>query len=230
MNSWSSLLLTLIFALTLSTMALSQEFRYYESFEDGVPDYFTATRADSLSISPWHYKHGAGSLRWDWQADEELVIQHGIGDVNRRGGFGSTRASFSVWLYMEEAVSGALVFEFREGDTVTGSFRFPLEFSGWRQGRPYYHAFPEGQPTAAVDNIRIVAPADLEQGTVFIDFIKYNTLTYGSNSVVPEKEAQWRAPVPDEERFPRPERVTDAELAGIRKLMGSDEGRGLTRK
>ena len=30
----------------------------YESFEDGVPAYFTATRAGSLSISPWHSKQG----------------------------------------------------------------------------------------------------------------------------------------------------------------------------
>jgi len=127
---------------------------------------------------------------------------------------------------MEEPLSGALVFEFREGEQVSGFFRFPLEFTGWRQGRPYYHDFPNGQPTSEVDNIRIAAPTELAGGTVFVDFIKYNTLTYG-NSVIPEKEAQWRPPVPDEGRFPKPERVTEAELAGIRKLLGPDEGPGI---
>ena len=68
--------------------------------------------------------------------------------------------------------------------------------------------------------------ADVAKGVVFFDFIKYNTLTYYSASIVPEKVAQRRRPVPDERRFPKPERVTEAELAGIRKLLGgADEKR-----
>ncbi len=128
---------------------------------------------------------------------------------------------------MEEPIADALVFEFREGEEVTGAFRFPLNFTGWRQGRLYYHQFPDGKPTSEVDNIRIVAPSQVARGTVFLDFIKYNTLTYGGNSVIPEKTAQWRPPVPDEQRFPKPERVTEAQLAGIRKLLGPDEGPGI---
>ncbi len=61
------------------------------------------------------------------------MIRHGIGDLSRRGGLGkSQRPAFSVWVYMEQPLAGALVFEFREGQQVTGSFRFPLEFTGWR--------------------------------------------------------------------------------------------------
>jgi len=102
-----------------------------------------------------------------------------------------------------------------------------MEFTGWRQGRPCYQAFPDGKPTSEVDNIRIAAPTTLEKGTVFLDFIKYNTLNPSGNSVIPEKTAQWRPPVPDEQRFPKPEHVTEAELAGIRKLLGPDEGPGI---
>ena len=68
------------------------------------------------------------------------------------------------------------MFEFREGRQVTGSFRFPLEFTGWRQGRPVYPYFPSGKPTSQVDNIRIAAPTTAAKGTVFLDLIKYNTL------------------------------------------------------
>ena len=110
----------------------------YESFEDGVPPYFAATRVESLSLSPWHSKQGKKSLRWDWFAGEELVIQHGIGDIARVGGLGgNNKACFSVWVYVEEPLAEALVFEFREDKTVTGSFRFPLAFTGWRQARPF---------------------------------------------------------------------------------------------
>ena len=200
----------------------------YESFEDGLPAYFAATRAGSLSLSTRHSKQGRQSLRWDWARGEELVIRHGIGDVARRGGLvNSNRACFAVWVYMEQPVADVLVFEFREGDKVTGSFRFPLGFTGWRQGRPYYDQFPTGKPTSAVDNIRITAPSQVDQGTVFLDFIKYNTLTHPGRGIVPEQEARWQRPQPDEKRFPKPDHITDAERAGIRKLMGPDMGPGV---
>lgn len=201
----------------------------YESFEEGVPSYFMATRAGSLSVSPRHSKQGRQSLRWDWSQGEELVIRRGIGDPSRAGGLSNAnRASFAVWVYVEEPIPDALVFEFREGAQVTGSFRFPLEFTGWRQGRPVYRTFPAGQPTAQVDNVRIAAPRRVARGTVFLDFLKYNTLTYPGRAIDPEKESQWRRPVPDERRFPRPARVTAAELAGIRTLLGPDEGPGIS--
>jgi len=214
------------FMLAACTMAWGQQGEYYESFEDGVPAYFAATRGESLSISPWHSKQGENSLRWDWSGGEELVIRHGIGDVARVGGF-RCRASFAVWLYMEEPISDALVFEFREGEEVTGFFRFPLEFTGWRQARPHYHSFPNGKPTAEVDNIRIAAPSTTAKGTVFVDLLKYNTLTYGGRAIIPEKVTRWRRPVPDERRFGKPERVSEAERAGIRKLLGPDMGPGI---
>ncbi|NUQ65267.1 MAG: hypothetical protein HUU20_22600, partial [Pirellulales bacterium] len=217
-------------ALPACTLAFGQPSEY-ESFEEGVPPHFTATRPDSLTISPSHSKQGRRSLRWDWAGGEELVIRHGIGDPARRGGLSKAcRACFAVWLYMEQPLADALVFEFREGDKVTGSFRFPLQFTGWRQGRPYYAAFPVGKPTAAVDNIRIAAPTPTPRGTVFLDFIKYNTLTYANRAIVPEQQMLWRPPAPDEKRFPKPDRVTAEQQAGIRKLLGAGQGAGVNEK
>ena len=199
-----------------------------ESFEDAVPAYFAATRAGSLSVSLRHSKQGKGSLRWEWSAGEDLVITHGIGDLSRRGGLGnSNRASFAVWVYVEEPIPDALLFEFREGAEVTGFFRFPLAFTGWRQARPFYADFPGGKPTAKVDNIRIAAPSKVARGTVFLDLLKYNTLTYPGRAILPEKEARWQRPVPDERRFPKPEAITEAERAGIHGLLGADEGTGV---
>ena len=158
MRNTSAMFMAFTCVLAAGAMVRGQQGQYYESFEDGVPSYFAATRAESLSASPRHSKQGRNSLRWDWSKDDELVIRHGIGDVARVGGH-RCRASFSVWLYMEEPMSDALVFEFREGEKVAGFFRFPLEFTGWRQGRPYYYDFPHGKPMAEVDNIRIAAPS-----------------------------------------------------------------------
>jgi len=79
-----------------------------ESFEDGVPAHSAATRAGSLGLSPWHSKDGRNSLRWDWARGEALVIRHDIGDPRRAGGYANySKASFAVWVYMEEPLAGA---------------------------------------------------------------------------------------------------------------------------
>jgi hypothetical protein len=192
----------------------------YESFEDRVPAYVTAVRPASLGTSPWHSKHGKSSLRWEWSKGEAMVVRHGIGDVSRTGGF-LCKASFVVWMYVEKPMAGAVVFEFRQGEKVTGSFRFPMRHTGWRQARVFYDEFPDGKPTSSVDNIRVCAPTDVAKGVIYLDSIGYNALTYYSASVLPEKVAQRRRPVPDERRFPKPARVTEAERAGIRKLGGA---------
>ncbi len=191
----------------------------YDSFEQGVPTHFTATRPESLSVTPWHYRHGTNSLRWDWNKGEALVVHHDIGDPTRTGGF-LNRAAFVVWVHMENPVPDALLFTFWAGDRVTGSFRFPLQFRGWRQARLFYDTFPKGRPTADVDSIRIEAPVAVQRGTTFFDVFRYNTLVYYSASINPEEVAGRHRRVPDEERFPRPARVTDEERAALRRLRG----------
>lgn len=192
----------------------------YESFENGLPAYIAAPRTGSLRVTPWHSHHGKNSLRWEWGKSEELTIRHDIGDVARAGGF-LNKAAFAIWMYMERPVPGALLFEFREGEKVTGSFRFPMQFTGWRQARLHYDAFPNGRPTSQVDNIRISTPTDVAQGVVYFDAIGFNVLTYPSASINSEKLILRQArPYLDEQRFPKLTRVTDAELEGLRKLKG----------
>lgn len=194
-----------------------------ESFEHGIPPYVTTSRPESLGISPWRYLHGTNSLRWDWEQGEAVVIRRDIGNPARTGGF-LNRAAFAVSVYMETPVDGALQFAFCEGETVTGSFRFPLQFKGWRQARIFYDSFPTGRPTAGVDTIRIAAPDNVPQGTAFFDLIRYNTLVYYSASINPENLVRRNRIAPDEQRFPRPAGVTEEERAAIRRLMGERPG------
>ena len=160
-------------------MAWGQEAEY-ESFEDGVPAYFAATRAESLSLSPWHSKQGKNSLRWDWSAGEELVIRHGIGDVARLGGLQQQQGQLrrvGVHGRADLRCAGLRVPRRR------GSHRLlpvPAGVHRLAAGASFLHGFPSGKPTAKVDNIRIAAPSKAAKGTVFLDFIKYNTLTYSA--------------------------------------------------
>jgi chondroitin-sulfate-ABC endolyase/exolyase len=191
----------------------------FESFEKGVPAFVSATRPASVSVSPWHNKHGRNSLRWEWAKGEELILRHDIGDIARTGGF-LNKASFSVWLYIEKPVAGALLFEFREGKEVTGSFRFPMNFSGWRQARLHYDSFPQGKPTSKVNNIRVAAPIDAANGVAYFDSLGFNLLSYPSQATDPGKLSQRPHPMLDERRFPKLTQITEAEAEGLRKLKG----------
>src|SRR6185436_3588948 len=126
-----------------------------------------------------------------------------LGDVSRTCGF-LNKAAFVMWLYVEKPISGALLVEFREGERVTGSFRFPMQFAGWRQARLHYDEFPNGQPTSKVDNIRVSAPTDVASGVVYFDSIGCNLLTYPSASINPEQQIPRQTrPYLDEQRFPK---------------------------
>ena len=213
---------SLLFAvcLLLGTGMAAAQPAGYESFENGLPAYFAAPRTGGLSVTPWHSKHGTNSLRWEWSRGGELILRHDLGDVSRTGGF-LRRAACAVWVHLEKPNDGALVFEFREGERVTGSFRFPMQFTGWRPARLHYDDFPTGKPTSRVDNIRIAAPTDVAQGVVYFDVIAFNSLTYPSAAINPEKLIPRQArPYLDEQRFPALTRVSDAELEGLRKMKG----------
>ena len=190
-----------------------------------MPGWFAAARPESLTVSSRHSKQGNRSLRWDWRQGEALVIRHGIGDVDRRGGLGNnnrarlrrvgpTRSNPSPTPWCSSSATAP---------EWPAPFGFPSSSPAGVRGVPIYASFLSGKPAARVDNIRIAAPRTVSRGTVFLDLVKYNTLSL--RPCIAEKEARWRRPIPDERRFPKPERLTEAERSGIRQLLG--RGRGL---
>ncbi len=190
-----------------------------ESFEAGVPGYWQASRPGSLSVSRAHAKHGAYSLRWDWQAGETLRVAHGIGDPGRVGGYGGaySKATFGIWVYCETPMEGALRLEIRAGESPGGYFEFPLDFTGWRRAHLWFGRDFEGRVPANADTIVISAPEAPERGTVFIDLVVYNGLMDYRQQCVP-KAGAWQPPSPDPERFPVPEQVSEAEARGAEKV------------
>ena len=198
----------------------------YESFEGGVPAEWAATRADSLSLSDAHFKHGAQSLRWDWQAGEEVAVSHGIGDVGRTGGYGGYhKAAFAIWLYCEEPAEGAVTVRFEgAGDEEPDSFRFPLGFTGWRRAVLHYRWTREydWRVPSDTDTIRIIAP-EAGEGALFIDLVVYNGTIDYRQACIPEREFAWEPVDPAEVRTPapRPETLTAEDEAGLAKVAGA---------
>ncbi len=194
----------------------------YESFEAGVPAEWVATRADSLSRSDAHSKHGAQLLRWDWRAGEEIAVAHGIGDVTRKGGYGGYhKAAFAIWLYCEEPTEGAVELRFEAGGQPGGSFRFPLGFTGWRRAVLHYRWRGEfdGTVPADTDTIRIIAP-QAGEGALFIDLVVYNGIVDYRQASIPERQFVWRPVDADEVRTPapKPDALTPEIEAGLAKI------------
>lgn len=222
-------IISLILLLTANAVSAGSP-SLFESFEGHLPDYITPSRPEMVSFSPDHYKEGTRSLRWDWQPGDKLTIRHGIGDIKRMGGYGGTyaKATFGVWVYCEKPQSGALRFQFRHDDKITGEFEFPLDFNGWRRanlGYTYQSQFT-GKITKEVNNIVILAPTSAP-GTGFIDLLVYNGLMDTRQQYLPRRNAwhnvpdpkmfprAWPVCVPDPKKFPLPKTVSQAEQQAI---------------
>lgn len=218
----SSLLLVLFgLAVATSYAAPLPEPALYDSFETGVPTSWVASRPGSLQVSDRHSKHGTHSLRWDWQAGDTLGIAQTLGDLGRVGGYGGyySKATFGLWLYCEQPVADKLVVQFRTGETVGGWFEFPLNFTGWRRAHLKYRSGNDfqGQVAPTTDNLRLMAPATVPAGTVFVDLVVYNGLMDYRGQYVPTVQP-WVPTAPDPARFPLPTTIASDEVTALAEL------------
>jgi chondroitin-sulfate-ABC endolyase/exolyase len=103
-------------------------------------------------------------------------------------------------------LNSKLIFQFCDGEKVTGWFEFPLDFQGWRRAHLRYSWKQQfkGKVSAKTDTIKILAPGNAGEGTVFFDPVVYNGLMDYRKQHVPGSDT-WMAVTPDPERFPLPE-------------------------
>ena len=192
-----------------------------ESFESGIPAYVSASRAGAISVSHLHSKHGECSLRWDWQGGDTVRLAHGLGNIRRVGGYGGSysKATFGVWLYNTRSDSGAIVFEFRKGDEVGGTFRFPLTFRAWQRAHLRYSWRPqfEGSIAPDTDSVLLRAPPR-GAGTVFIDLLTYNGIMDYRQQHIPKAEG-WTRPPRGTTGVPASADVTPRDLAGLQQVQ-----------
>jgi chondroitin-sulfate-ABC endolyase/exolyase len=193
----------------------------FESFENGLPSYANVSRPSGIRVSPYHYKNGKKSLRWDFKSGDYIRFKHGIGNIRRTGGYGGTygKATFGVWVYCDKPLKGALKFDFCKGSQVTGWFEFPLNFKGWQRADLRYSWRPQfrGKVSPDTDNIVIHAPKDISGGTCFIDLMVYNRIVDFRQQYVPEAK-KWKPVKINSREYPLPSSVDTAEKAGIQKV------------
>lgn len=164
--------------LVIVTLFLGLQFKAYsqdESFEAAVPTYWTTTNG-TLSTSTDHYKHGNQSLKWEWNSNAVITVDHlqsnGLTPsqiVNNAYHF------FRMWVYNASKVpTGELQIEFYDN---TGKkqyyYSFGLNFTGWRAASADYKNEMSGNKTSKnITSLKIKAPAT-GSGTLFLDFIDF---------------------------------------------------------
>lgn len=138
------------------------------SFEDGLPECITADNKSTIQISDKHYRDGKHSLRWDFCAGSELKIDKPIGySPFMEGSLSKARDTFAVCVYCENQLGGKLSFHFGEQEVTNCKFDMDMQFTGWRTVWVQFERDMEGEPTAEMDTLRILAAGI--SGTVYID-------------------------------------------------------------
>ena len=158
-------------------------------------------------------------MQWNYKKHDTIRFNHSIGNIYRTGGYGGTygKATFAVWVYCEKPQKGALKFEFRTGNKVSGSFDFPLNFTGWQRAalRYSWKSMFDGKVSPTTDNILITAPE--KSGRCFIDLMCYNIIKDFRTQFRPSGK-KWGPPVIDKKQYPLPCEITDSDKEAIVKI------------
>ncbi|MCI2285380.1 hypothetical protein L3081_20825 [Colwellia sp. MSW7] len=193
-----------------------------ESFEEGIPNYWSATGED-LRLDSKRMKHGKYSLKWDWKGNDAITVNTPIGyrkpkdlsQVPSTGRFKYLKAGhstydakkvletprgFFMWIYNEKATTQRLSVEFGRGSTgrannVDVEFDLHLNFTGRTVAINYDRGDMQGVPHPDMDTLTIRAPST-GKGTFYLDTIglsvPMNPKTVGPNPQLPNLDPHER--------------------------------------
>lgn len=141
------------------------------SFESSTEP-LTASEGSRLDRSPLHYKHGAHAARWRWSREGAQVrIGAPVEYLSRNPDPRETSVStFVFWVYVPEALPGALRFEFRKQGRTCSWFDYGLNFTGWRGAWVAFDRDMQGKPEEGMDEL-VVTARGAARGEVFLDHV-----------------------------------------------------------
>lgn len=187
------------------------------------------TKGGSLTVSDRHFKAGKESVRWDWNSNAALQIK----DAAFESVAANPRSSFVIWIYNEKPVNDSLAFRFGKDGKTAASFRFHLNFQGWRTAWVMYHRDMAGKPVADMNELAIEPPKSVNAGSLFFDRVLYN-VTLNPRSPMQDEQvplvnihsaeaanAHWTAlykfsHIPHSQ--PLPPKVTEADIQAIQTI------------
>ena len=129
----------------------------------------------TISLDAKRYIWSDNSLRWDWEKDSSVTFNRpiklmGSWDARRKFGFSQpVENCFVVWIYNKTPhPKSSLRFSFGKGTEEACHFPFKLNFTGWRTAWVSYNRDMSGKAKPAMDFVKIEAPKDVDQGTLWI--------------------------------------------------------------
>nr|WP_294896713.1 chondroitinase family polysaccharide lyase [uncultured Pedobacter sp.] len=154
----------LIIASTVATQAQVKDI-----IETNIPNGWKA-RSGKLGLSEKHFKTGKQSLKWDWKKSNAEIT---VTDTAFQSVAKDDRSTFVIWIYNEKPNPDHLLFDFKKGDQTATSFKFNLNFTGWRTAWVMYNRDMDGKPISGMDKMVIHAPSSIKKGTLYFDQILY---------------------------------------------------------
>ncbi|QZT36747.1 hypothetical protein K5X82_16085 [Halosquirtibacter xylanolyticus] len=162
------LLLFICFLLSSTKGICANEITYKGllSFETKVDDSWVASTGSSLSISKYHYKHGASSLKWSYVPGSFIDVTNLNVSLKKQKYLEPT---FVCWVYNEHPTrEGKMTFQFYKSGEKSCWFDMGMNFKGWRAVWINYEKDMKGSPVDGMDQMKIVAPAG-HKGTLYFD-------------------------------------------------------------
>ena len=136
---------------------------------DTVPAGWDAGTKGKLKMTHKRYFSGDACLQWTWDkpgASLTYTNPAGFSRVDKK-------QNFAFWVYNETPSSKQLRLEFWNKDQKLGDCYYNLGFQGWHVlAAPYEEIDSQG-----ADRVRLLAPADMPQGKLYLDFV--NLQCYG---------------------------------------------------
>jgi len=156
-------ILTVAVALLITVGVKAQ----YMQLEGEVPSNWETTKNGKLSMSSAHYKLGKQSIRWDWNAHGEIIVNEPEGMLQalkvKNGGL-------MLWIYNDSPLNDIIQFQFGVNDKIEYHFDYKINFRGWRACWIRFDADMKGPKSSKnLSWMKIKAPAKVPNGRLFFD-------------------------------------------------------------
>lgn len=139
---------------------------YMYFFEQGVSKSIDTSSSQLLTLNSEHYKDGKNSLEWSFDPNSQLSFKQDIRYENEENE--ARPYTFMAWIYNDIKTDEYLTFNFQTDDSINTSFKYHLNFKGWR-GISVPFQDMDGSAVEGMNKLVINAPSS--QGKILLDQI-----------------------------------------------------------
>ena len=142
----------------------------YWNLDNGVPENWYG---EGLTCTTKRYKVGRGAIQWNWRKATHIEVKKPL-NINNSFSLKDGKGGLMCWIYNTEAADDHIRIEFGSNNEVAYSFKYYMDFTGWRACWVRFSEMDKVKDVASLDFMRINAPNTKDTGTIIIDRISFN--------------------------------------------------------